>query len=128
MSIIAFFVILYIVLCFIGSVVYRLVRGQEKVVVYKYVGVTPEVEDWEVPEYEPMSMEEMRAQAQETIEWGRVRAEEMKKEAEVERMKDAGRLYPNGPAQYRIVEDGIEKVMVRGSDEYDEMYKLIREI
>ena len=121
MLIIAFFVVFYIVLCFVGSAVYRLVRGQEKVVVYEYV--LPEIEDWEIPEYEPLDTE---AKVRETMEAGRARAEELRAEAEVVRMRDGEKLYPNGPAEYRVVEGGVKKVMVKGSDEYDEMYQLIR--
>ena len=123
MLIIAFFVVFYIVLCFIGSAVHRLVRGQEKVMVYKYV--LPEVEDWEIPEYEPLDIE---AKVQETMERGRARAEDLRAEMEAERMRDAERLYPDGPAELRVIEDGVEKVMVKGSDEYDEMYQLIGNI
>ena len=123
MLIIAFFVVFYIVLCFVGSAVYRLVRGQEKVVVYEYVGSVPEIEDWEIPEYEPLDIE---AEVQRTMEAGRVRAEELRAEAEEVRMRDAEGLYPDGPAEYRVMEGGVKKVIVKGSDEYDEMYQLIR--
>lgn len=130
MFIVCFSVILYIVLCFIGSIVWRLVRGREKVVVYKYL--EPALRD-----YGGISETARRIEEEERLDIGAEmrRIDELAREdvrraterREEERRAAGERLYPGGPAEYRVVVGGEEKVLVKGSDEYDEMYKLIHE-